>query len=84
MMCFEWMSHGDIDLPLRMVALQRPGVNRRGGGMGDGRAQPETEQDGGGSDRGAPAIPTGALPLDSSGRGGLMAYVPGSWEVLGL
>ena len=41
MMCFEWMSHGEIDLPLQMVALQRPGVNRRGGGMGDGQAQPE-------------------------------------------
>ena len=72
-MCFKWMSHREIDLLLRMVALQRPGVNRRGGGMGDGWTQPqsETEQDGR-RDGGAPAIPTGALPLDSSGRRGVM------------
>ena len=56
-----------------------------GEGWGTGRhSQREKEQDGGGSDRGAPAIPTGALPLDSSGRGGLKAFVPSSWEVLGL
>ena len=53
MRCFEWMSHREIDLPLRMVAPQRPGVNRRREGMGDGWTQPqrETEQDGG--ERGA-------------------------------
>lgn len=80
MMCFEWMSHGEMDLPLRMVALWCPRVSRgreRDGGwanmaIGGGGAGLQGAGEGG---RGPPAIPAGILSL--------AAPVASSWKQRG-
>lgn len=86
MMGFEWMSHGEMDLPLRMVALWCPRVSR--GWERDGRWADVAIGGGGAGPRGKEAEGPLPSPLGSflwpplwplPGSRGVVPHVPGSW-----
>ena len=71
-MCFEWMSHREIDLPLRMVAPQCPGVTDAGDRWGMGGHSHRGRQSRMGERQSRMGERQRGLPLDSFGRRGVM------------